>query len=142
VSEEDAEDIAVGDPVRLGDNATGTVSARGGAIDPATSKVAIKISVGENTSLTNGATVNVYFIKAVATTTQGPLVIPLMAVKMTGAGPVAFSVSSDKTLTAHPLTLGAVRGDSVEVVNGIDKQTMIVLDARGRKEGELVEVTI
>lgn len=139
VSEEDSAFIEVGDTVTIEGTATGTVLALADAVDPTTGKVALKVSVEENSTLTNGTTVNLSFKKETENETN-EIIIPLTALKMTGAGPVAFKVSNEGKLETITLTLGPVVGDSVTVTEGLALDTRIVSDARGLKEGQ--EVTV
>ncbi len=140
VTEEESSQLTVGDQASIDGTATGTVTAIAGAIDPTTGKVAVKVSVNEDSELKNGSTVSVSFNKeSVAEVTD--IVIPLSSVKMTGSGPIAFKVGGESALEAIPLTLGAVSGDSVVVSSGLTLDSVIVVDARGLKEGQAVSVT-
>ncbi len=141
VSQEDSLQLQVGDTVTIDGTATGTISAIAGAIDPTTGKVALKVSVNENGTLQNGATVAIAFAsnKKVADTA---ITIPLAAVKMTGSGPVIFTVDSTaSTLTAQSIVLGAISGTNVVVTSGLTFDTAIVTDGRGLKAGQKVTVT-
>ncbi len=141
VSEEDSAAIKVGDEVTLEGSEKGVVTAIADAVDPTTGKVAVKISVEGESKLTNGTTVTVSFIKKTESEKAEAIIIPLTAIKMTGAGPVAFKVSGDNKLETITLTLGPVEGESVTVTEGLSLDTRIVADARGLKEGEEVDVT-
>lgn len=140
VSQEESALIKVGDTVKIDKMATGTIAAIGGSIDPTTGKVAVKISVDANSSLQNGLTVSVVFTTATSTD-QTEISIPLSAVKMTGSGPVVFTVEAEKNiLVSNPIVLGNIRGEVVLVTSGITRDTVIVLDGRGLKEGSVVIV--
>ncbi len=139
VSQEDSVKLAVGDTVTIDGTATGTIAAIAGAIDPTTGKVALKISVGDNTTLKNGSTVSVSFATK-STKADTALVVPLSAIKMTGSGPVVFTVGENNTLTALPVVLGAIQSENVTITSGVTLDTMIVVDARGKKVGEVVTV--
>ncbi len=140
VSQEESVLIRVGDEVRIDKVAKGTIAAIGGSIDPTTGKVAVKISVDENGTVQNGSTVSVVFTTEKSLDTS-EVSIPLSAVKMTGSGPIVFTVDADKnTLIANPIMLGNIRGEVVVVTAGINRDTPIVTDGRGLKEG--AEVTI
>ncbi len=141
ISEEDSAFIQIGDVVTIEETATGTVTAIADAVDPTTGKVALKVSVDESTSLTNGTTVNLSFKKESKAETDKAIIIPLTALKMTGSGPIAFSVSDEKKLVAIPVVLGPVVGDSVTIAEGLTPDTRIVTDARGLRDGQEVTVT-
>jgi multidrug efflux pump subunit AcrA (membrane-fusion protein) len=70
-----------------------------------------------------------------------PITVPITAVKFESTNGVVFTVTSEGTLQELPVTLGRVRGDSVEILGGIERDTSFVIDARGRISGEAVMIT-
>ena len=142
VSQEESLLIKIGDQVKIDKVANGIIAAIGGSIDPTTGKVAVKISAEASPSLQNGSTVSVVFTTATSSNTS-EISIPLSAVKMTGSGPIVFTVDADKnTLIANSIVLGNIRGDVVVVTSGINRDTPIVIDGRGLKEGAEVIIEI
>lgn len=139
VNQDDSVTLTIGDVVSIDGTASGTVTAIAGAVDPTTGKVAVKVSVTDDADLQNGSTVTVLFTKKEVTANPA-MTIPLSAIKMTGSGPVTFSVGSDNTLIATPVTLGAISGDSVVIEQGLATDAAIVVDARGLKEGQAVVI--
>ncbi len=139
ISESDRERITVGDTVRIEGTATGTVAAIGGAVDPKTGKVAVKVSIESDTTLTNGTTVTIDFAPSAQAEVSPTLVVPLTAIKLTADSAYVFTVENN-VLVSQTVVLGPVTGDSVVVESGITADTQIVLDARGRKTGETVTV--
>ena len=130
--------LAIGDTVTINKTATGSITAIAGAIDPSTGKVAINISVEDESTLQNGTTALITFA-AKTTETTSEISLPLSAIKMTGRGPVMFTVDgTSKELTAIPVVLGAVSGSNVLVTEGVTLDSMIVVDARGLKAGQVV----
>ena len=140
LGEKDLARVHIGDVVSVNNTATGTITQIAPAIDPATGKSEVKISVDESLSLKNGSTVSVIFSENTKKEST-VIVVPLKAIKMLASGSVVFGVSDTNTLEAYPVTLGAILGDSVEVTEGITRENRIITDARGRKEGDLVSVT-
>ncbi|MBY0309815.1 HlyD family efflux transporter periplasmic adaptor subunit [Patescibacteria group bacterium] len=140
VNESDAAALAVGDVVTIDETASGTITAIGGAIDPTTGRVAVKVSVDDAASLSNGSTVSLTFSKKSASAESNVISIPLSAIKMTGSGPVVFTVNDERKLTLGSVTLGAISGERVIVETGLTMDSVIVVDARGLKEGEEVNV--
>ncbi len=139
INQEDAVKLALGDSVTLDGEATGTISAIAGAIDPTTGKVAVTIFVNKGETVKYGTTVSVRFSLSTETT-NSEIAIPLSAIKMTGSGPVVFSVDKDSKLVASSVTLGPVSGETVLITEGVTLDSKIVVDARGLKAGE--EVTV
>ncbi len=139
VGEDDREKILIGAPVTIDGTTNGVVTAIAGAVDPTTGKVAVKVSVHEDSQLKNGSTVTIGFTQE-KKAEFAEITIPLSALKMTGSGPVAFEVDADKKLKSITLELGAISGDSVVVKSGLTADSIIVVDARGLKEGQ--EVTV
>jgi multidrug efflux pump subunit AcrA (membrane-fusion protein) len=139
VGEDDREKIIIGAEVVIDGTTKGIVTAIAGAVDPTTGKVAVKVSVSDDSQLKNGSTATIAFTQE-EKAEFAEITIPLSALKMTGAGPVAFEVSAQNTLVPITLELGAIAGDSVVVKKGLTANSMIVVDARGLKEGQ--EVTV
>lgn len=137
VNEEDARKLTIGDTVSIDKIATGTISAIAGAIDPTTGKVAVKIALDATSAISNGTTVAIDFSPEVEKTVTA-MTIPLSAVKITGSGPVVFTVNENSTLQAMAVVLGPVTGSTVLITDGLTLETRIIVDARGLKEGQEV----
>jgi RND family efflux transporter MFP subunit len=140
VNEEDAAHIAIGDIVTIEKTATGTISAIGGAIDPTTGKVAVKIAITDNGDVSNGSTISISFT-AKAAISESEIRIPLSAIKITGSGPVVFTIDNEQELNAVPVTLGPVSGNDVVISSGVTLDSQIVVDARGLKAGQVVTIS-
>ncbi len=141
VNESDARLITVGAPVTIEDNGSGVVTQIASAIDSLTKKIEVRVGISlEDNILTNSESVRL----AIATeadpaneTTE--IRLPVIAIKMTPEGPVVFSVNNENKLVPHPVTLGAIGGDTV-VTTGIDSNLTIVTDARGLRADEVVTI--
>lgn len=140
VNETDSANLNVGDPVTIEDGAAGVITAKAAALDPTNGKVAVVVGVEEDSKLTNGATVKLTFsqITEQAEVTDR-ILIPLSALKITADGTFVFTVENN-TLKALPVTQGQLFGNNVEVLEGISKESLIVTDARGLKDGQTVTV--
>jgi multidrug efflux pump subunit AcrA (membrane-fusion protein) len=143
LSADDADMIEIGETVAIDETVSGIVTAIAPAIDPISGKKEVKLSVSDDTELTNGSTVSVEFKRNAESTNEAEqdIIVPLSALKITASGPVAFTISAENTLTAHSVVLGEILGDMVVVNEGLTPDMQIVVDARGLKEGEKVEVT-
>ncbi|MCF7815628.1 MAG: HlyD family efflux transporter periplasmic adaptor subunit [Candidatus Pacebacteria bacterium] len=138
--ESDLPRFTVGGTVKIGKSATGIITTIAPAIDSLTQKTEIKIAT-ESTELTNGATVTVTLDQAKDLFVEGtPLYIPITAVKFSATDGVVFTVSEEK-LVANPVQIGAISGSFVNITEGMDRDTIFVLDARGLSEGQHVEST-
>jgi RND family efflux transporter MFP subunit len=144
VSEDDAKRITPGADVTINDGIKGKVTKVASAVDPVTKKIQVKVGiVDENTELINGESVKIsvknVVTKAVA---SGDIKIPLSAVKITPRGNYVFILSATSSLISVPVELGALLGDQVEIKTGLSGDMQIIKDARGLKEGEVVEALI
>lgn len=139
VNEVDSASLNVGDTVTVEGDASGVITAKAAALDPSNGKVAVVIGVNQDSSLTNGSTVKVTFSQLSTKTQSDKIVIPLSALKITSEGSFVFIVENS-TLKAVPVTKGQLYGDTVEITEGISKDTRIVTDARGLKDGQKVTI--
>lgn len=141
LSEDDISMVRPGDLVRINNEAEGRVTNVAPAIDPTTGKVEVKIGVTDPEVLKNGSTVTITFVREISGATDGKISIPLSSVKLLPSGPVVFSVAEGDVLVSHPVVLGAITGESVEIVEGVTSDQEIVRDARGLKAGDYVTVS-
>jgi RND family efflux transporter MFP subunit len=136
VSENEARTFTIGQPVSLGKNATGTVTSISPAIDTTTGKVELRIDAS-GTELKAGSTVSITI-----TTAEVPedtrVLVPLTAIKLSTDAALVYTVSASSTLVANRVVLGNVTEEFVEITEGLTNDTLIVVDARGRKVGETV----
>lgn len=145
VTPEDAKTVAIGNTATIGGTVPGVITFIAPSLDPLTNKIEVKVGIkGDQSSLTNGAVVTLSLTRTQATravpTASDRITIPIVAAKITPAGPVVFTVGTSTTLIAHPITLGSILGDRVVVASGLTPDLEIVTDARGLAEGQTVIV--
>jgi len=146
VTPDDAKTISIGGSATIDSNVKGVITSIAPAIDPSTGQIQVKIGITANqAALTDGDTVSLTLDRSIsgskqsATATTTAFVIPIVAAKITPAGPIVFTVASS-TLVANPITFGMILGDRVTVLSGLSQTMDIVSDARGLSEGEQVIV--
>jgi multidrug resistance efflux pump len=141
VTQNDASTLSVGNAATIESSYPGVITFVAPALDPSTGKIQVKVGfTGSQGSFSDGEAVSVSLNRnksAVTTTKNKTTAIPIVAVKITPAGPVVFSVSASSTLIAQKVALGSILGDKI-VVSGIPNDLEIVTDARGRSAGEHV----
>lgn len=147
VTEGDAREIEVGSKAVVRGDIEGTVTRIAPAIDPLTKKIEMRIGLPAQTStdpkkmLLNGQSVTIELTHdTTSTTAPSKLVIPLSAVKIGVDEMVVYTVADDSTLVAHPVILGTLMGDRVEITEGLTADMRIVVDARGLRPGETVTI--
>jgi RND family efflux transporter MFP subunit len=145
VSGDDASRITIGAPVKINSNIKGIVTRIASAIDPVTKKIEVRVGIlDEKAGLINGQSVRIEVsgpttaVPALAMASQ--VKIPLSAVKITPRESYVFTVSASSTLQRVDIQLGTLLGDEVEIVSGLTGDMIIVKDARGLKEGQVVSV--
>jgi len=139
VSENDAREIAVGQPVTI-EKASGVVTRIAPALDPVTKKIEVRIGVNDPKGLINGQSVLVSIVRTRAVSGgTDRITIPIAAVKVEAERNIVFTVDAD-VLVAQEVTLGALLGERVVISGGLTPDMRIIVDARGLREGEKVEV--
>ena len=141
INEADSANLNVGDAVTIEGTSAGVITAKASALDPSNGKIAVVIGVNPDSTLTNGATVKVSFAQISATNQTEKILIPLSALKITSDGSFVFTLEADSTLKAVTITQGQLYGDNVEILSGVTKDSRIVTDARGLKDGQLVSLS-
>lgn len=139
VTQRDSSRIAVGNKITLDDGTVGTITKIAPAIDAMTKKIEVRIGLPTSAKLINGQSVVVTLDKATnITKSQGPITIPISTLKVGSKETFVFTVDNKQTLVAHTVKLGLLLGDRVEILEGIAPEMLLVLDARGHKEGDVV----
>lgn len=131
--------LAVGDAVQIDSVATGTVIAISPAVDPATRKIEVRIAITGTATIKNGDTVTIT-TTAASSMTEGPLTLPLTAVRFQDTDGYVFTITENNSLVSVPVTLGPVRGSYIVITEGITADQLVVADARSLAEGD--EVTL
>lgn len=140
VTENDAKDIAVGSKVTIEEAGTGIVTRVAPALDPVTKKIEVRIGVSGGADLINGQSVIVQVTRANARISSKirKITVPISAIKIGSDTSVVFTVAADKTLVAHEVTVSSLLGDRVVITDGVTADMVIVTDARGLREGQVV----
>jgi RND family efflux transporter MFP subunit len=139
VSEEDRDRITIGDTLTIEDGIDGTVTAIAPALDPLTRQIEVRIAATAGSALVNGQSVRVTLPGAPASLgTEGPVLLPLSAVKLQGSDRVVFTLDGDSRLTPYAVEIGEVTGDRIVVTSPIPRDLRIVADARGLSAGQRV----
>lgn len=142
VSESDVRTLAVGAKGLIEGRFEGVVTKVAPAADPTTKRIEVRIGLTNGNTLINGQAVSLTIERTQAAPQEDidVFAIPIAALKVETGRTVVFSVNEDGTLLAHPITIGRLLGDRVEIESGLTPEVRIVLDARGLKEGQKVIV--
>lgn len=138
ISDSERSLLAEGDAVVIEGTYPGIVTEIAPAVDMATGKTEVRIAT-ENTEIVNGDTVRITKQADTEKTTLETILVPLSAVKFDINDGFVFLVE-DGVLHARPVSLGVVRGGSVEVTEGLSGTDTFVKDARGLKAGAAVDI--
>jgi multidrug resistance efflux pump len=142
VGKSDSEYFSVGSKVKIDKLYDGIVTHVAPAYDVETGKIEIKIST-DTKNLHSGDTVSLTAESTPASTSasSSPSIvrIPLTSVRLTSDNAFVFTVENN-SLVAHKVTLGDVNGSEVEVMDGINPNWNIVVDARGLVDKQKVQV--
>lgn len=144
VTADDAKTLAVNNKVKINDQIDGVIVSVAPALDPTTNKIKVVVAItGDQSSLTDGETVTASLDRIAqlpsSKKANSKLTIPIASIKVTPSGPIVFTVSSS-TLVAHPIKMGAILGDQVQIIDGLLPEMDIVTDARGLSDGQTIVV--
>lgn len=146
VSESTRQSLTVGQKVTVEDKYQGVITSIAPALDPTRKQIEVHVGVTEAGELVNGQSVRIQALggtPAVQTNKpaapKGPLMLPLASVKLTSSARVVFSLDGEGRLVAHPVEIGDVRGDRIEILTELPSDLRIVTDARGLAQGQKVQ---
>ncbi|MCA9361038.1 HlyD family efflux transporter periplasmic adaptor subunit [Candidatus Kaiserbacteria bacterium] len=139
VGEQDLMSIAIGDEVVINETQKGIVTNVAPAVDPITLKSEVKIAT-ESSDLTTGNTASVSLNKEVLLEKpESPILIPITAVKFSATDGSIFTISEEGVLVSRSVQVGPIVGGNVTITSGVNKEDVIVVDARGLVAGQKVE---
>jgi multidrug efflux system membrane fusion protein len=137
VTEQEALTLQVGQTITINGQATGSIVSIAPAVNQATQKTEVRATVSDQ-SLTNGANVTVRPVAATETTMVDDTIwLPINAVRFTASEGAVFVIENG-VLELVPVSLGAIRGSTVEITSGISQTDAVVSDARGLTPGQAV----
>lgn len=136
INQSDRPKFAVGSSVSFSNSGTGIITAIADRIDGQTGKIEVRIATTES-SLTPGDTVRIIPGDFETTAPLAEITLPLNAVRFIGDTAHAMIVLDDK-LELRAIETGAIRGNRVVVTGGLDADTVIVTDVRGKQVGQRV----
>ncbi len=143
VSEDTAAGLHTGAKVTVENTYPGVITEMAPALDPVTKQIEMHAAVtGDAKELVNGQSVRIMLplTRPDATSSSGPVLLPLSALKLSAGARILFTVGTDGRLVALPVSIGEVRGDRIEITSPLTAETRVVEDARGLSEGEKVTV--
>lgn len=143
VSENTRANLVVGQKVKVEDKYDAVITSISPALDPVTKQIEVHVALTGTSDLVNGQSVHISLPGSAPSTpaSAGPLLLPLTTVKLTPSARVVFSVGEDGRLIAHPVEIGNVVGDRIEVLTALPTELRIVTDSRGLSEGTKVQVS-
>lgn len=130
--------INEGDEVIIEQKYKGVVTQIAPAVDSTTRKTEVRIAT-EGEGIANGDTVRVTKESKVSDSSVFVTQVPLTAIKFDRENGSVFLVEENK-LVSRPVKLGKIRGNSVEILEGIAASDEFVVDARGLIDGEEIIV--
>lgn len=140
VSQNDRDLLSVGAKVTL-DQGSGTITSIAPALDPVRKQIEVRIAAAQGSALVNGQSVHVGVTTTAPRAEQGPITLPLAAVKLLTDRRIVFVVDAEGRLATQDVSVGEVHGDRIEIKTALSPDLLIVTDARGLVEGEKVVVT-
>jgi RND family efflux transporter MFP subunit len=143
VTENEKRELSVGAKVLIENIAQGVVTRIAPAIDPKTGKIEVRIGItGNQGAFVNGQSASASIARRATDGKSGnDISLPVAAIKLTPAAALVFTANESGTLVAVPVTIGAIQGEKIVITDGLTPEMIILTDARGLKEGMVVEVS-
>jgi len=143
ITESDRENISEGVDVLINKKWKASVKNIAPALDSKTKKIKVEINLDdESIVLSNGQSVSLLVARN-SKLDEGVLTeysVPISAVKIGAEIVTVFTVSGENLLVAHPVILGPILGEKIIIKEGVEADMEIVVDARGLREGEEVDL--
>ncbi len=118
------------------------VTAIAGAIDVNTRKLKVTLAPPVDLKLIEGTQLACSISRKTDATVldDSGVIVPLSAISVIGIDPFVFEITSEGVASRMPITTGALLGETV-IIYGIESSVVIAADARGIRDGDVLEVT-
>lgn len=132
--------LQVGQEVTVDQNATGTLTYISPNVSSNNGKYEVRVAlVGEQFS--SGSSATVTFASADnRNETDRSLFLPVTAIQFNGNDAQILSVNQDNRSYSIPVELGETKGNNIEIITPLEPELEIIIDARGIKLDERVEL--
>lgn len=142
VSGSDLARVTVGASALVDGDVPGKVENIAPSVDPISKKAEVDIAVSDEASkaLVIGDNVEVSIKAGNTAITSGKYFLPIQDVKIMPDKAYVLTLDSENRVVRNPVTLGAVKGDFVEVISGINDSMKLVTPVYELDEGQKVDV--
>jgi len=143
ITGDDLVNVSVGDRAIVDGTFEGVVTNIGAGLDPDTKKIELRIGLTDtNAPLVHGDSVSVVVERGnVQRQNEEALSVPISALRIGADSTVVFSIKEDGTIMAHEVETGAIIGNRITITDGVTPGLVIVVDARGLREGDTVSIS-
>lgn len=141
ITEGNKNQIVSGSEVLIDGRYSGVVRTVASALDPVNKKIEVDIAINDakSSELVNGETV-VLNISRNSIVEGKELLIPISALKIGSTSSFVLGINEEGRLYEIPVEEGAIVGEKIIINEGLAADTIIVVDARGLKSVDLVEI--
>ena len=143
ITGDDLVNVSVGDRAIVDGTFEGVVTNIGAGLDPDTKKIELRIGLTDtNAPLVHGDSVSVVLERGnVQSQNEEALSVPISALRIGADSTVVFSIKEDGTIMSHEVETGAIIGNRITITDGVTPELVIVVDARGLREGDTVSIS-
>ena len=143
ITGDDLVNVSVGDRALVDGTFEGVVTNIGAGLDPETKKVELRIGLADtDVALVHGDSVSVTVERSnVQSQDEEVLSVPISALRIGADSTVVFSIKEGDTLVAHEVQTGSIIGNRIIITGGVTPELIIVVDARGFREGDKVSIS-
>lgn len=137
--------ISVGNPAYVDGKSIGTITNVAPSIDPTTKKVEVIVAL-DTTQLQIGTVVagqfvSVDLVQIFEETEDSPsILLPLSAVRIEPDKKTVISIDENNRVVEYEITIDRIIGDKIEVTDGLQDISSIILSTRGLEVGDEVAV--
>lgn len=140
INEKEKNLLQVGQEVQVGQQATGTLTYLSPNVNSTNGKYEVRVAlVGEQFS--SGSSATVTFASADnRNEADRSLFLPVTAIQFNGNEAQILSVDQDNRTYSISVELGETKGNNIEIITPLEPELEIIIDARGIKLDEIVEL--
>ena len=140
ITESEIDRLKVGTSVLIDREYEGEIYKIAPSINSSTQKIEVIVIPKQSVSLKNGQSVSLSVSIDREEISYENILIPIKSLKINSDGNFVLSVDSNSKIFFKKVEVGEIIGESIVVDSGLNIDDVIVIDARGLKEGQVINL--
>jgi len=140
ITESEIDKLRVGTEVLIDRKYKGEIYRIAPSINSQTQKIEVIVIPTEPATLKNGQSVSLSVDLNLEDFSFERVLVPIKSIKINSEGNFILMIDSENKIYFKPVEIGDIVGENITLVEGVSIDDVIVIDARGLNEGQVIKI--